>query len=292
MLSVIIHIGGNQPGRKMNTMECFRNLMMQSYQGYELIVVEQSLDGQLYWQEITGFLFPDRRYQAIYGEEYCGSWARNVGGRIAAGDIFLFLDADTLFKYNYLSTIMWLFKPEDGYAIGYRLCHRLGEKGKEAYLHGVLYECIPESLLMYSFIPDVRGSCGASLVITRELFEQIGGYNEGIHFKEDKDLMVRLMNSSYTRSHDRVLMLDYVIADLPHERVELRKSYVSHAFKNYIVFHTDEIAELQKQYGYGLPGRRLIIDLIRYFRDGELHYLPYTALTYKAYLQLTGGIQW
>jgi len=292
MLSVILHIGGNLPQRKVNIMECFRSLNMQDYRDYELVVVEQSLDGKRYWKGITDFLFPGRRYIVIYGEEYCGSWARNVGARTAAGDILLFLDADTLFKYNYLSTVMRLFKQEDGYSVGYRLCHRLNDEGKEAYFHGVLYECIPDSMLHYSFIPQLRGPCGASLIITRELFEQIGGYNEGIHFKEDKDMMVRLMNSPYTRVHDRIFKLDCVIGDLPHERVDLVKSYVSQAFKYYIVFNTEAIGALQKRYGYGIPERRLIIDLIRYLRDGELHYLPKSALTYKMYLQLTGGVRW
>ena len=292
MLSVILHIGGNLPQRKVNIMECFRSLAMQDYEDYELVVIEQSLDGELYWPEITGFLFPERRYIAIYGAEYCGSWARNVGARIATGDLLLFLDADTLFKHNYLSTVMRLFKQEDGYSVGYRLCHRLNDEGKEAYFHGVLYECIPDSMLHYSFEPQLRGSCGASLVITRELFDQIGGYNEGIHFKEDKDMMVRLMNSPYTREHDRIFKLDCVIGDLPHERADLVKSYVSQAFKFYIVFNTEAVGELQKRYKYGISKRRLIIDLIRYLRDGEVHYLPYTALTYKMYLELTGGVRW
>jgi glycosyltransferase involved in cell wall biosynthesis len=292
MLSVIVHIGGNLAQRKVNILECFRSLMIQDYHEYELVIVEQSLAGELYWHDISAFLFPARKYQAIYGSEYCGSWARNVGAKVATGDLLLFLDADTLFKYTYLSTVMSLFQPEDGYAVGYRLCHRLNEEGKEAYLRGVLYECIPDSMIMYSFVPDRRKSCGASLVITRKLFDLIGGYNEGIHFKEDKDIIVRLMNSPHTKLHDKLLMLDYVIADLPHERIELQKSYVSHAFKHYIVIHTDQIGEMQKRYGYGLPERRLIIDLIRYFRDGEVHYLPHTALTYKAYLELTGGIEW
>lgn len=292
MLSVILHIGGNLPQRKVNILECFRNLSLQDYQDYELVIVEQSLDGELYWQGITEFIFPHRKYMAIFHPEYCGSWVRNVGAKIATGDILLFLDADTLFKYNYLSTVMRLFDLKKGYALGYRLCHRLNEEGKKAYFHGVLYECIPDSLLMYSFVPQLRGSCGASLVITKELFELIGGYNEGIHFKEDKDMLLRLAKSSYTKPHDILFRLDYVIGDLPHERIELNKSYVSQAFNYYIVFHTAEVGELQQQHGYGDPKRRLIIDLIRYFRDGEVHNLPYTGMTYPIYLKETGGIEW
>lgn len=298
MLSVIVHLGGNQPLRKENALLCLQRIKVQIYKEYELVVVEQSLDGKLYWKDITEFIFPARKYQAIYGDEYCGAWARNVGSKLAANETLVIVDADTMIRSDYLLQLNKHFRKAEGYAIGYSCCHRLNREGRDLYLQKHDLSRIDGGSLMYSFEPDFRMACGAIMVIEKVLLLDIGGYNEAIHFKEDKDLVWRLMMSRLMTQHDGPHVLPMTIVDLPHERLtdeegvkrEFHSSYVSTVFKHCTQPYPVEVSALLHKLGTGCYWQRQSVDMVHYFRTGGIRYLETTNLTHKEYQKATGDL--
>ncbi len=103
-LSVIIAVAGSCAVRRFNTTQCLSHLAEQSFQDYELVVVEQSLDGECYYADLE----PDR-YLSISDPDkrsFNLSWCRNVGAHLATSNRLLFIDADLIFAPDYLDKVV------------------------------------------------------------------------------------------------------------------------------------------------------------------------------------------
>jgi len=101
-LSVIIPTAGNDPQRNRNFNECMKCIKEQSFHDFEVIVVEQSLDGNFY--KTNG----SYRHIGINDPQNRGfnlSWCRNVGAKEATGDILVLMDSDFVFEKDYFKTI-------------------------------------------------------------------------------------------------------------------------------------------------------------------------------------------
>lgn len=104
MISVIIRTGGRDPERALNLRETLKCLYRQSYTNREIIIVEQSLDGNFYNDH-----HDCDRYIPIkdpQGRGFNVGWVNNVGARIARGNLLLFLDADSVFAEDFLQKIV------------------------------------------------------------------------------------------------------------------------------------------------------------------------------------------
>ena len=51
-ISIVVPTGGNDPLRERNFLECLKCIQKQTYKNYEIVVVEQSLDGNYYKKDI------------------------------------------------------------------------------------------------------------------------------------------------------------------------------------------------------------------------------------------------
>lgn len=108
--------------------------------------------------------------------------ARNLGARMAKGDILLFLDADTMLSPSALRKIAREFRPEhaagtvkgnpDDPALGYRMVYLLKNTVHKLRLH--------------------PGSSGV-ILCWREHFLKCGGFDEGLEVRENSELMRRLL---------------------------------------------------------------------------------------------------
>jgi glycosyltransferase involved in cell wall biosynthesis len=107
--------------------------------------------------------------------------ARNLGARLAKGELLLFLDADTILEPNALRVIAQEFSKDhsagtlkgrpDMERFGYRLVYGLKNFTHRFALH--------------------RGSAGVILCWKR-YFIHIGGFDEGLEVRENSELMQRL----------------------------------------------------------------------------------------------------
>lgn len=182
-LSVIIPTGGGDHLRTRNFNECLKCIAEQSFRDYEVIVVEQSLDGR-YYKEANSIL--NYKHIKIKDPENRGfnlSWCRNVGAREAVGDIIILMDSDFVFERNYFQRISE-FKGE--FAAGaetYYWCNV--ENPTAEWLRTKDFDVFRKKGggprdPVFQFRSMTRGcGYGAILVYNRKWFwEAFGGYNE------------------------------------------------------------------------------------------------------------------
>jgi glycosyltransferase involved in cell wall biosynthesis len=114
------------------------------------------------------------------------SGARNTGAELAAGELLAFLDDDDEWLPSYLSKATRQFESGDLEVLcGDLLCQfhdGVDRPGKAA----------PDRLLPESFLTGNPGLMGSNLILTKSLYQTIGGFDESLLAAEDSDLGLRL----------------------------------------------------------------------------------------------------
>jgi glycosyltransferase involved in cell wall biosynthesis len=179
LVSVIVPFGGADPGRRANLLECLDHWRQQRYSNFELILVEQSLDGSFYPPE-----GPWDRYISIRDPHDRGfnlSWCRNVGARQAIGEMLVLCDADIIIpSRDYLAAVSAVESP---FSSGAGVFIYSAREQVEAY------RATRDISVFHSggikFVPFTRNACrtelanGGVVLFQREWFlEVFGGYNE------------------------------------------------------------------------------------------------------------------
>ena len=158
--------------------------LAQAYLDWELIVVDDgSADGTA---EMVERDYPEVR---LLRQENCGvSAARNAGIAEAKGTWIAFLDSDDAWLPEKLERQMEVLAAESGH----RLCHtdeiwirngqRVNPMEKHAKAGGRIYQmCLPLCCISPS-----------SVVMRRDLLNEMGGFDESFEVCEDYDLWLRL----------------------------------------------------------------------------------------------------
>ena len=177
MVSVII----TTYNRRRFLREAALSVLEQDYKDRELIVVDDgSMDGSQ--DEVEGL-------PLTYIRKDNGgiSSARNKGIAAARGEYIAFLDVDDLWKKNKLST-QTSHMAEQGYALSYteevwiRNGERLNQKLRHKKYSGWIFErCLPLCIISPS-----------SAVIRREVFDDVGLFDESLPVCEDYDMWLRV----------------------------------------------------------------------------------------------------
>jgi len=111
---------------------------------------------------------------------------RNEGAKIAKGNIFLFIDADTIVLYNTISKIVKTFQKKDVVAATCAIMP-LSSKNKNFTLYLIFNQFVKASLKTTK--PQIAGICCA---FRREAFEKVYGFDERLETAEDFDLAERI----------------------------------------------------------------------------------------------------
>ncbi len=169
--------------RKAFVLEAVDSVLAQTYEDYELIVVDDgSTDG-------TGEALEryKERLRYLYQENQGVSVARNHGLEHACGEFIAFLDSDDLWLPKKLA-LQVAFMDEHPEA---QICYsdevwirrgvRVNPKKRHAKYSGWIYPyCLPLCIISPS-----------SAFMRRGLFEQIGSFDPGLPVCEDYDLWLR-----------------------------------------------------------------------------------------------------
>lgn len=160
---------------------CLKSIKKQTYKNIEIILSDScSIDKTV---EIA------KKYvNKIIIKNTNIATGRNLGAKIANGEIFVFIDADVILSPNWIENILKSFKSSNkivgvmGYPSPIEGSHKAKEMCKLAFLLKIF-----NSLKL----PAV-GVCAIGFAVKREIFEKIGGFNEKLNVAEDTDLFYKV----------------------------------------------------------------------------------------------------
>ncbi len=157
----------------------------QTYRNFEVIVVANGC------QDATAHVAREKGCRVFeLGERGLGA-ARNLGGREAAGQILLFLDADTALEPDGLQKV----------AISFRRKHGCGTLWGRPDSRKVSYRLIYGLKNLIHLTHLHCGSSGA-ILCWKDHFEAVGGFDEHLYLRENSHLMRRLLKlGSYRFIH-------------------------------------------------------------------------------------------
>lgn len=150
-------------------------LRQQSFSKFEVIVVANGCTDR------TEDVARERCDRLVVLSQKCLGVARNLGARMAKGDILVFLDADTLLDRHALRTIAERFTRK--HAAG----TIRGQPDSDRFAYRLIYgtKNLIHSLSVH------HGSSGV-IICWREHFMKLGGFKENLEVRENSELMKRL----------------------------------------------------------------------------------------------------
>ena len=171
--------------------DSLNSVLFQTYKDFEIIIVNDcSTDSSLNIVK----QFTDNRIKIIEHPKNKGlSASRNTGIKIANADYIAFLDADDLWKPDFLEKIDFLIEsyPQASlFATKYEVLLKNNQilehqfRIKDFNEHGIIPNFFENNLNQSIFYP----SC---LCVYKKVFESIGYYNESINYSEDVDFNIR-----------------------------------------------------------------------------------------------------
>ena len=171
MLSVIVP-AHNEERYLGRTLEALRN---QTYQWFEVIVVANGCTDR------TAQVARGKCQRLIVLSQRSLGVARNLGAKMARGDVLLFLDADTILEPTALHNIAAQFSTADSAGTV------KGQPDESRFIYRLLY-------FFKNLVHRLELHPGSSGVILcwREHFERTGGFDEGLEVRENSELMKRL----------------------------------------------------------------------------------------------------
>ncbi len=177
--------------------EAMQSVLDQTFDGFELIVVD---DGSTDNTKEVVASFGDPRIKYIYQENRGASAAYNTGILASRGEYIAFLDSDDIWLPQKLELQVKLLnsRPDvalvcsDGYIFDVRTNSTLGR-----YWHGVPFgyrvdpqrasrDPLREMLVWGCFISETF------VMVRREVFNEVGGYDESLKDHVDWDMYVRV----------------------------------------------------------------------------------------------------
>ena len=187
---------------------CLRAIAKSSYRNFEVIVVDNG--GRTTENENWYELFRSIDLRVLWWDEpFNYSAVNNLGARNATGDVLLFLNDDTqAVSREWLDEMLgWIGHPGIG-VVGAQLLWKNGRiqhggdvLGMNGFADHLFTGANPyEWTLMGSphWYRNVSAVTGACLMMRRDLFEEVGGFNEAFHLcGSDVELCLRVRRAGY-----------------------------------------------------------------------------------------------
>lgn len=228
--------------KKKSIISTLQSVIAQTYTDWELIVVDDgSTDDSL--SVVQEFLHANyglmndelSRIRIISKENGGVCSARNYGIREAQGEYIALLDADDIWDKDYLAEQIQMIRDfPDAVMWGINFAE---------LSNGKLVRNLPTGLLMgyRGYVENyfqMKGRvsdlfCSSSVVIRKDVFENVGGFDERIKYAEDNDMWFRIIATNKVAFYDRYMV--YYIYDAENRALK-RKIRL----KDYLPFFVDK----------------------------------------------------
>ena len=191
------------------------SVLNQTYNNIEVIVVDDNNPDSEYrklTEETIKNFQDDPRIKYIKNEKNCErSFSRNNGAKNSMGKYLMFLDNDDeFFPEKVESQVEILESRGEEYAFCYSNYVRC-KNGKTKIKNGETREGF---LLDQALMRNLYIHSGSNLMIRREAFFEVNGFDESMNINEDYDLVVRLL-SKYMIAYCPVLGLRVNMHEVP-----------------------------------------------------------------------------
>ena len=181
LISVVIPTLNN---RKQFLFEAIQSVENQSYLPYEIIIINNG-EGKV---QVDHSLLKIRQYKITFKSGV--AMARNFGANKAKTKYVAFLDDDDFWGEHYLKYMKDVIEKNQPDCLIGRLDQYLDNK---IYPHKNAEGLIKEDIILVKN-PGITGS---SIVIKKNVFQDIGGFNINLPTSEDKSLILELIEKKF-----------------------------------------------------------------------------------------------
>lgn len=213
MISIIIPIQRNNEIRDKNFELCLESVNNQSYEDNELIVVEQEYNGKAYYDDDfcnQHIVINDKKERG-----FNLSWCRNVGAKVAHGDIILLMDSDLIISKDYLEKVSQM---QDDFASGsnqYKMTSKQNTELYYQYKHTHVFNL--DTLRFTGYSKKRNMGYGLILIFKKEFWDRFGGFSENFfnYGYEDREASNRIL-SLLDKDEDNIERIDSPVYHLHH----------------------------------------------------------------------------
>ncbi len=220
---------------------CLGALLKQTYRDFEVIVIDNaSVDGTADYIEEH---YPQARLIRA-GDNLGFGGGNNLGAANARGKYLAFINMDTQAEPDWLDPLVTMLEenPDVGLATSKLLLidepDRINTCGNDIHLAGFAYlRGWQERASALGWPADVASVSGAAFMISRALFEELGGFDEMFNpaYVEDTDLSMRARLLGYRCRYvpQSVIYHDYVARFSPEKYYMIERNRYQMTIKNY-----------------------------------------------------------
>ena len=197
--------------RKHTIKRCIDSVLAQTYRAFEIVIVDDcSLDGTMeYVDELYGTITDINIIYVRNDDNLGASASRNVGVSYANGDYIAFHDSDDEWMPDKLEKQMAaFFQADEKVRLVYSMFEHRGEQNSEVFPPkevGLDYKCgyVFPTILINPLVGMI------TLVMRKEVFLEIGGFNEQLRSLEDYEFTIRIAKQYEFVLVDEVLAIAY-----------------------------------------------------------------------------------
>jgi glycosyltransferase involved in cell wall biosynthesis len=168
------------------------SVLNQTYQDFELIVVD---DGSI--DETQQLLAQYQgKLQAVYQENQGRSLARNTGAKLARGKYLAFLDSDDVWKPTKLAQQIAVLEADPTITLAHCFTEVFDSSGQVCQAATSLIQTFHQRALKHNYHYEaislectIFTSC---IVVNKEIFLGLGGFDRNLEYLEDWDFYLRL----------------------------------------------------------------------------------------------------
>lgn len=165
-----------------NLLDVVASLLNQTYHKLEIIIV---IDGneELY-QRIAATYQNQCNIRVVASAQSVGvSGARDLGIKVAQGDILAFIDDDAVAEKEWIEGLVNTYQKHNAFAVGGKILP-MWLSGKPDYLPEELFWLVGLTYEGYDKegAIEVRNALGCNMSFKREVFERVGGFSQGFGF--------------------------------------------------------------------------------------------------------------